>query len=102
VAAGLEAPAAARAWRALEQAGLAVRTGPNLHYHREPLDRLVERVTAICTREGSATIASVRDELGTSRRYAQALLEHLDAAKLTVRHGDRHVIRHHAGHPTKQ
>ncbi len=102
VAAGLEAPAAARAWRALEQAGLAVRTGPNLHFHREPLDRLVERVTAICTREGSATIASVRDELGTSRRYAQALLEHLDAAKLTVRHGDRHVIRHHAGHPTKQ
>jgi selenocysteine-specific elongation factor len=93
VEAGLEAPAAARAWRALEQAGIAVRTGPNLHFHREPFDRLVERVAAICRREGSATIASVRDELGTSRRYAQALLEHLDAAKVTIRHGDRHVLR---------
>jgi selenocysteine-specific elongation factor len=94
VAAGLETPAAARAWRTLELAGLAVRTGPNLHFHREPLDRLVEQVVAICRREDSVTIASVRDELGTSRRYAQALLEHLDAVKVTVRQGDRHVMRH--------
>jgi selenocysteine-specific elongation factor len=92
-AAGLDAPAAVRAWRALEQAGLAVRTGRNLHFHREPFDHLVERVEAVCRREGRATIASVRDELGTSRRYAQALLEHLDAVKVTVRQGDHHVIR---------
>jgi selenocysteine-specific elongation factor len=92
-AAGLEAPAAARAWRTLERAGLAVRTGSNLHFHREPLDRLVERVVAICRREDSVTIASVRDELDTSRRYAQALLEHLDAVKVTVRREDRHVLR---------
>jgi selenocysteine-specific elongation factor len=92
-AAGLEGPIAARAWRALEQTGLAVRTGRNLHFHREPFDVLVERVVAICRREGSATIGSVRDELGTSRRYAQALLEHLDAVKVTVRQGDHHVIR---------
>jgi selenocysteine-specific elongation factor len=101
VSAGLEPTAAARAWRVLEQAGLAVRTGANLHFHREHLDRLAERVVAICRRDGSATIASVRDELGTSRRYAQALLEHLDAVKVTIRHGDRHVIRHYAGNSTK-
>jgi selenocysteine-specific elongation factor len=92
-AAGLDPPAAARAWRTLEHLGLAVRTGRNLHFHREPLDQLVGRVAAICRREGSVTIASVRDELGTSRRYAQALLEHLDAVKLTIRHEDRHVLR---------
>jgi selenocysteine-specific elongation factor len=96
LAANLEAAAAMRAWRALEQAGLAVRTGRNLHFHREPFDRLVEQVVAISRREGSVTIASVRDELGTSRRYAQALLEYLDAAKLTVRHGDHHLIRRQA------
>jgi lysophospholipase L1-like esterase len=32
-------------------------------------------------RDGGVTIASERDELGTSRRYAQALLEHVDATK---------------------
>jgi selenocysteine-specific elongation factor len=93
VAAGLESSATAQAWRALEQAGVAVRTGRNLHFDRDILDRLVERVVAICRRDGSVTIASIRDELATSRRYAQALLEHLDAVKMTVRQGDRHVIR---------
>jgi selenocysteine-specific elongation factor len=96
VAAGLEASAAAQAWRTLERAGLAVRTGHNLHFDRETLDGLVERVVAICRRDGSVTIASIRDELGTSRRYAQALLEHLDAAKVTIRQGDRHVLRRSA------
>jgi selenocysteine-specific elongation factor len=99
-AAGLEGPVAASAWRALEQAGLAVRTGRNLHFHRRAFDGLVERVVAICRREGSVTIASVRDELGTSRRYAQALLEHLDATKVTVRHGDSHVVRSNSGRTT--
>jgi selenocysteine-specific elongation factor len=37
----------------------------------------------------------VRDSLGTSRRYAQALLEHLDAKRVTLRRGDEHVLRRH-------
>jgi selenocysteine-specific elongation factor len=93
VEAGLDPSAGAGAWRALEQAGVAVRTGRNLHFHRDPFAQLVERVVAVCRRDGSVTIASIRDELGTSRRYAQALLEHLDAVKVTVRQGDRHVMR---------
>jgi selenocysteine-specific elongation factor len=35
----------------------------------------------------------VRDELGTSRKYAQALLEHLDRTRVTRRLGDAHVLR---------
>ena len=42
---------------------------------------------------GEITVAELRDALGTSRKYAQALLEHLDATRVTVRHGDRHVLR---------
>ncbi|MFL5912084.1 MAG: selenocysteine-specific translation elongation factor [Gaiellaceae bacterium] len=79
--------------RRLERAGQAVRVGRNLHFHPEPLSELEARVVAICERDGSATIASVRDELATSRKYAQALLEHLDAEKVTVRRGDEHVLR---------
>jgi hypothetical protein len=36
-----------------------------------------ERVVAIMRAEGTITLARLRDELHTSRRYAQALLEHL-------------------------
>jgi selenocysteine-specific elongation factor len=79
--------------RVLESAGQAVRVGRNLHFHPEPLAELEARVVAMCERDGEATIAGVRDELGTSRKYAQALLEHLDRAKLTRRLGDAHVLR---------
>jgi selenocysteine-specific elongation factor len=34
------------------------------------------------------TLARLRDELSTSRKYAQALLEHLDAARVTRRLAD--------------
>jgi selenocysteine-specific elongation factor len=92
-AAGLAASAAAARWRALERAGLAVRVARNLHFAPAPLAELTGRIVEICERDGSATIASVRDELGSSRRYVQALLEHLDAEKVTRRVGDAHVLR---------
>jgi len=91
--AGLHGPDARDAWREAERAGLAVRVGENLHFDSAALERLTALIAEICRREGSATIARVRDQLGTSRRYAQALLEHLDAEKVTVRHGDVHVLR---------
>jgi selenocysteine-specific elongation factor len=92
-ASGLSAPEAARLFGQLERAGEAVRVGRNLHFHPEPLRRLEAEVVAICERDGQATIAGLRDELGTSRRYAQALLEHLDREKVTLRRGDAHVLR---------
>jgi selenocysteine-specific elongation factor len=92
-ACGLEAAAALDGFRALEAEGSAVRVARNLHFDAEVLGALVARVTAICKREGSATIASVRDELGTSRKYAQAILEHMDATKVTLRRDDAHVLR---------
>jgi selenocysteine-specific elongation factor len=92
-AAGLDPRAAAERLRLLERAGQAVRVARNLHFHPEPLAELEARAIVICERDGHATIAGVRDELGTSRRYAQALLEHLDRTKVTRRDGDVHVLR---------
>jgi selenocysteine-specific elongation factor len=92
-AAGLSGAEAADRLRRLVAAGQAVRVGRNLHFHPEPLAELEARVIALCERNGSATIATVRDELGTSRKYAQALLEHLDGTKVTRRIGDEHKLR---------
>jgi selenocysteine-specific elongation factor len=92
-AAELSGGEAAERFRALEQAAQAVRVARNLHFDPEALDRLVARVVAICERDRAVTIASVRDQLGTSRKYAQAVLEHLDAARVTIRRGDEHVLR---------
>jgi selenocysteine-specific elongation factor len=92
-AAGLDPADAAAVFRELERAGSAVRVARNLHFDRDALESLIDRIVAICEREGSATIASVRDELGTSRKYAQAILEHMDATKVTLRRDDTHVLR---------
>ncbi len=91
--AGLSEHEALARFRALEGAGQAVRVGRNLHFHPAALAELEARVVALAEREGSVTIARVRDELSTSRKYAQALLEHLDRGRVLLRRGDEHVLR---------
>lgn len=55
------------------------------------------RVAEIVAAEGSITLARLRDDLDTSRRYAQALLEALDADRVTLRlPDDRRVVRRSA------
>jgi selenocysteine-specific elongation factor len=53
---------------------------------------MVDRVTARIKDNGRVNLGEVRDMLGTSRKYAQALLEHLDGARVTRRVGDDRVL----------
>jgi selenocysteine-specific elongation factor len=79
---------------ALREAGRAVRVSRSLHYHRDVLGEVRQRVISVAEHRGGAvTLAQLRDELGTSRKFAQALLEHLDSEKVTIRRGDQHVVR---------
>jgi selenocysteine-specific elongation factor len=77
---------------ALRAAGRAVRVSKALHYHPEVLADLRRRVVEMAGDRG-ITLAQLRDELGTSRKFAQALLEHLDSEKVTIRRGDAHHVR---------
>jgi len=69
------------------------RLGRGMHIHRDALDDVAGRVTTLIERDGPLTLAALRDELQTSRRYAQALLEALDAERVTLRVGDERVLR---------
>jgi selenocysteine-specific elongation factor len=83
---------------ALRQAGRAVRISRTLHYHPDALQDARERILAAAARHGGAiTLAQVRDELHTSRKFAQALLEHLDSERVTIRQGDTHRVRKASG-----
>lgn len=79
---------------ALRVAGRAVRVGPRLHFHTTALEdarrRLLEHLRE---GDGTTTVATLRDHLCTSRKYAQALLEHFDGEGLTVRVGNVHRLR---------
>ena len=74
---------------ALREHGRVVRLGPTMHIHVDALAEVRERVIAM----EEITLAGLRDELGTSRKYAQALLERFDGEGLTARRGDVRVLR---------
>jgi selenocysteine-specific elongation factor len=76
----------------LVQAGEAVAAGDCV-FEAAAYGEAVRRITGHLQDHRTVTLAQVRDLLGTSRRYAQALLEHLDARQLTRRVGDERVLR---------
>jgi selenocysteine-specific elongation factor len=79
---------------ALREAGRAVRVNRSLHYHPETIDAVKRIVIETASEHGGAiTIGQLRDRLGTSRKFAQALLEHLDSERVTIRRADEHVVR---------
>src|SRR5579884_3671763 len=83
---------------ALRTAGRAVRVSRTIHYHPDALAEARRRVIATAERNGGAiTLAQLRDELGTSRKFAQALLEHFDSERLTIRRENVHVLRRDHG-----
>ena len=55
-------------------------------------DEMVGKVTSRIKAQGQITLAEVRDMFQTSRKYAQALMEHLDGEKITRRVGDGRVL----------
>jgi selenocysteine-specific elongation factor len=57
--------------------------------YKEMLDRIMSRLKS----QGKITVAEVRDMFQTSRKYALAVMEHLDEQKVTRRVGDERVLR---------
>ncbi len=60
---------------------------------RETDEKMEAEIRQMLTRKGTTTVAEVRDHFGTSRKYALAYLEHLDAIGITVRVGDERRLR---------
>lgn len=54
---------------------------------------MVEQVSKHINDNGEITVANVRDLFGTSRKYAVALMDHMDQQRITRRVGDARVLR---------
>ncbi|MEE8369174.1 MAG: selenocysteine-specific translation elongation factor, partial [Dehalococcoidia bacterium] len=72
----------------LEDRGDIVRLGGGIAFAAEPYSQMVERIVSHLRQHRTITLAQVRDLFGTSRKYAQALLEHMDDQRITRRRGD--------------
>lgn len=82
---------------ALLDLGRLVSVAPDVVFRKEDYDHMVAEVRRLIEARGEITAAEVRDHFNTSRRYALGLLEHLDAAGVTLRQGDIRKLRRPAG-----
>ncbi|MFH1379051.1 MAG: SelB C-terminal domain-containing protein [bacterium] len=69
-----------------------VKVSNSIVFSASAYDEMVATVTAHIRANGKVSLSEVRDLFQTSRKYAQALLEHLDGERITRRVGDERVL----------
>ena len=79
--------------RALAQRGDIIRVSEDIAFTKDAYTAAVAIAREIVSSTGSVTVAQLRDRMGASRRPVLALLEHLDAQRVTRRVGDARVLR---------
>lgn len=72
--------------------GVLIKVSEDCFFLLEDYNRVKDIITRFITDNGSITLAQLRDELDTSRKYAMALIEHFDSIKLTKRLEDKRVL----------
>ncbi|HLA05959.1 MAG TPA: selenocysteine-specific translation elongation factor [Anaerolineales bacterium] len=78
---------------ALIELGELIPVSVDVVFRKSDYDSMKTTVGQTILQNGAITLAEVRDLFNTSRKYAQALLEHFDATGFTVRDGDTRKLR---------
>ena len=80
-------------YNALVDMGLLMQVSPEVVFSQQGYQSMVTGIKALIESQGAITAAQVRDHFDTSRKYALALLEHLDSIGFTIREGDSRRLR---------
>ncbi len=70
-----------------------VRVKESLYFHARSLEAIEGRVIALLRERKEIGPGDIKDLLGISRKYAIPLLEYLDSRRVTMRVGERRVLR---------
>ncbi len=81
-----------RMFQAILDDGILGDLGGGVIFHRDVLAEIEARVVAYIKEHGEITVASLRDQLGSSRKFALTVLEYFDTRRLTRRVGDKRVL----------
>ena len=68
--------------------GLLIRLNAQIVIHRDNIEKAKELVLSILHESGELRLGDFRDQIGTSRKYAVAILEYFDKINLTKLSGD--------------
>jgi len=81
----------AEAFDYLVTAGLAVRAGGQIVFHRDHWKEIITEIKSFIESGKELSVSSLREKLGNSRKYALPILEETDRLKITERQGDIRV-----------
>ena len=77
----------------LDEQGKVIRASETVVYSSEAYKQMVDIISEYIRENGEISVANVRDVLGTSRKYALALMDYMDHKRITRRVGDARVLR---------
>ena len=75
----------------------AIKIKGNLFYAVGPYNSIIQKISGYLNEKREITPNEVRELTGLSRKYFIPFLEHLDDIKLTIRIGDKRVLRQSSG-----
>ena len=78
---------------AMIESGELLSISNDVIFRKSDYDSMKENIKQAIERNGRVSLAETRDMFKTSRKYAQALLEHFDAIGFTARDGDFRKLR---------
>ena len=73
--------------------GTAVKVKENLWFHREALETLKKNLIEYLKKNGEITTTQFKDLTKASRKYTIPLMEYFDQLKITIRVGDKRILR---------
>jgi selenocysteine-specific elongation factor len=73
--------------------GVLVKVKEDLYFHRDVIEGLKKRLVAYLKGNGEIDTPQFKDMTNASRKYTIPLLEYFDISQLTVRVGDKRVLR---------
>jgi len=90
---GVERKEAQEVLSLLLREGKLVRVTDEIYYDTAAMNELRDKVAAYLRDNGEMGAPEFKDLTGLSRKYAIPVMEHLDKEKLTIRVGDKRVLR---------
>lgn len=78
---------------ALMETDELIAVSPDVIFRKKDFDDMAEKIKQHIKQNGQITLAEVRDIFSTTRKYAQALLEYLDAINITQRKEDARILK---------
>ncbi|MFO8166207.1 MAG: selenocysteine-specific translation elongation factor [Thermodesulfobacteriota bacterium] len=73
--------------------GTLIKVKEDLYFHKMPLEELKRNLVTFLQAKGEITTPELKNVTGVSRKYTIPLIEYFDKTHLTVRIGDKRILR---------